>query len=847
MSSVRASARPRPADQLFQRAVSEFQRRQFAQCEALCRSVLEVDRRHSDALHLLGLSALQQGAADRAIGLFRESLAIAPQRPIVLTNLAIALVLTGNATAALVSAEAAIAIRPDYAEAHNALGNALLALSRPGDALASYTRASELRPELAALHSNRGNALRDLGRTAEALEGYRRALQIDPQLREALIGSAGMLRNLSRYDEALDALTKVLARNPKDAAALLDRGNLLFQMDRVTEALASYDAILVLKANDPDALFNRANALLRLQREEDALQSFDICIALKPGLARAHHFRGNTLQRLRRPQEALQSFTRAVEIDPRYVDALNGLGDAYRDLEKFPEATQAYMRALEIEPHSLLTLSNLSRVLLAAKRPEEAVRYIERMLEVSPDEAPAFRHTLGNLHHSRILTSDWRDFDATVAAIDAGVTQGRHVTTPALYMGSGDSPEIHLECARLYTQRKWGDIGSPAWTRAPYRHDKIRVAYISTDFREHPVAYLMAGIFERHDRARFEMTGVALSPADASPLGQRTRKAFPDFIEAAQISNEEVVRLMREREIDIAVDLTGYTTGYRTGIFARRAAPIQVNYLGYSATTGAPFIDYMIADAVVVPEQHRPFYSEHVVHLPCYLPPGDRRGIASPLRARAQWGLPEQGFVFCSHHPSYKITPHVFGVWMRLLRATEGSVLWLQKGHEASIRNMETEASRQGVDPERLIFASHVPDTETYLARFTAADLFLDTLPYNAHTTTSDALWAGLPVLTCQGNSFASRVAASLLSTLGLTELITDSLEGYEARARELIESPVLLGELRARLRAQRDIHPWFNADNLTRNLESAYIGMWERFERGAPPAGFTAPIPHGT
>ena len=768
MSSFRGNARPGPVDQLFGRAVGEFQQRRFAQSEALCRSILQLDRRHPEALHLLGLSALQQGSAARAIGLFRESLASAPRRPVVQTNLAIALLAEGDHEAALVSCDAALVARPDYAEAHNARGNILLALGNPAEALASYTRASHLKPNLAALHSNRGNALRDLGRHEEALESYQRALELDPALKEALLGSA---------------------------AALLNRGNQLFQMDRIADALVSYDAVLALKPNDPDASFNRANALLRLQREEEALRSFDICIALKPDLARAHHFRGNTLRRMRRPADALDSFARAVALDATYVDALNGLGDALRDLERLPEAIQSYSRALEIDSQSLLTLSNLARALLAEKRSEEAVQYLERLLAISPDGGGEFRHSLGNLHHSRMLTCDWRDFDATVAAIDAGIASGRHVTTPALYTASGGSPELHLQCARQYTQKKWGDVGTPVWAHSPYRHEKIRVAYISADFREHPVAYLMAGVFERHDPSRFEITGVSLTPADQSPLGMRVRRAFSACIEAADSSDEEVVRLLREREIDIAVDLTGYTTGFRTGIFARRAAPIQVNYLGYSATTGAPFMDYMIADAAVIPESYRAFYSENVVHLPCYLPPGDRRALASRLPTRAECGLPERGFVFCAHHLCYKITPHVFGVWMRLLSAVEGSVLWLPMGSESAMRNLSSEASKRGVDPARLVYAPRVPDAEGYLARFALADLFLDTLPYNAHTTTSDALWAGLPVLTCRGHSFAGRVAASLLGSLGLDELITDSLEAYEARARALVESPALLAD----------------------------------------------------
>ncbi len=724
-------------------------------------------------------------------------------------------------------------------DALHLLGLSALQQGAPARAIAFFRESLASAPHRPVVHTNLAIALLQEGDSAAALVNCDAALVARPDYAEAHNARGNVMLTLGNPAEALASYTRASQLKPGMAALHSNRGNALRDLGRQQEALETYEQALQIDPTLREALFGCAGMLHALGRDAEALQRFDSCIARKPDLAWAHYFRGSTLRRLRRPLEALESFARAVAIDPNYVDALNGMGDIYRDGERLSEAIESYSRALEVDPQSLSTLSNLSRAFLAAKRPEEAVKHIEHLLAVSPDAGREFRHSLGNLHQSRMLTCDWRDYDATVAAIDAEIACGKHVTTPSLYMASGNSPEIHLQCARLYAERKWGDAGTASWTHSPYRHDKIRVAYVSADFREHAVSYLMAGVFERHDRTRFEIMGISSTPPDKSSLGERVRRAFSTCIEVADSNDEEVVRLLREREIDIAVDLTGYTAGSRTGVFARRAAPIQVNYLGYSASTGAPFMDYMISDAVVVPEKYRAFYSENVAYLPCYLPPGDRRAVAPRTPTRAECGLPEHGFVFCAHHLCYKITPYVFGVWMRLLNAIEGSVLWLPVGPEAAMRNLAIEATKRGVDPARLVFAPRVPDAEDHLARYSCADLFLDTAPYNAHTTTSDALWAGLPVLTCQGHTFAGRVASSLLGSLGLHELVTDSLESYEARARELAESPALLRDLRARIRSQRDSHPLFDADVFTQQLERVYITMWERFEGGQPAAGF--------
>jgi predicted O-linked N-acetylglucosamine transferase (SPINDLY family) len=372
-----------------------------------------------------------------------------------------------------------------------------------------------------------------------------------------------------------------------------------------------------------------------------------------------------------------------------------------------------------------------------------------------------------------------------------------------------------------------------------HRAERLRVAYLSADFHEHATAYLMAELFERHDRQRFEWFGLSYGPPDSSPMRKRLEAAFGRFIDISRQPTERIAELVRDLGVDIAVDLKGYTGDYRLDIFAYRAAPIQVSYLGYPGTTGTNYIDYIIADRHVIPPERREFFTEQVVYLPdSYQVNDSKRPLANLALQRSDVGLPEHGFVFCSFNYPYKITPEMFDVWMRLLRKVEGSVLWLYADVELALKNLLKEAVARGVSPDRIVCAQFVKHDD-HLARLRLADLFLDTLPVNAHTTASDALAAGLPLVTCAGESFAARVAASLLHAIGLPELATHSLEEYEALVLDLATDAGRLADIRSRLARNRETHPLFDTDRFRRHIESAYLMMWERHQRGLAPEGF--------
>jgi len=422
---------------------------------------------------------------------------------------------------------------------------------------------------------------------------------------------------------------------------------------------------------------------------------------------------------------------------------------------------------------------------------------------------------------------------------------GKRVLTPIQATAIVPSVSDQLICSRIWAADQSPPAAEPLWRGENYRHERIRLAYLSADFHSHATAALMAGVFEAHDRQRFETIAVSYGPDDGSFMRARLTSAFDRFLDVRNKSDLEIGRMLRAHEVDIAIDLKGYTQDSRSGILALRAAPVQVHYLGFPGTMGAPYVDYILADRTVIPAEHVSQYSERIVTLPDSYQCNDRaRPIAPVTPSRADAGLPETGFVFCSFNNSFKIGPQLFDLWMRLLKQVDASVLWLLQDNPAAARNLKREAERRGVAADRLVFAPR-DNLDRHLARQRLADLFLDTLPYGAHTTASDALWAGVPVLTCAGDTFAGRVAASLLHAAGLPEMITYTLDDYEELALKLVRDAGTLSAITRKLRDNRETSPLFDTVRITRHLEAAYTHMWERSQRGESPEHFAvAPLP---
>ena len=671
------------------------------------------------------------------------------------------------------------------------------------EALGQITAALAITPDSPEALATQGNILIKLHRLEEALESFDRAIARKPDYAEALYNRGNCRQYLGQYEDAVADYTSALALHPDYEPALTNRGNALGKLGRFSEALPDYEKAQQLRPGDPLALYHRANALKDLQRFADALACYDAALTGNPDFAAAWNNRGSALRELGRPQEALASFDRALALIPGDAAAL------------FNRATLQWT---------------------AFERHEAALHDLENVIARNPE----YPYARGNLLHLRMYGGDWRDFEEQKFLIDQGVRAGQRIVEPFVYQAISDVPEDLEACAKIHAAH---DPAGPAlWRKGRPPRKKIRVGYVSGEFRAQATQYLAAGLYERHDREQFEIVAFDNGQSDGSAMRQRLEAAFDRVIDISRLTDREAAGKILSEEIDIAVNLNGYFGKQRMGVFALRPAPIQVNYLGFPGTLGAPYIDYILADRIVIPGEERRFYSEQVVWLPdCYQVNDDRRVAGGAPPPRAAEGLPEKAFVFCNFNQSYKLTPEMFTLWMRLLKQVEGSVLWLLESNAAFPLHLRQEAERQGVAGARLIFARTKP-LDQHLARLSLADLFLDSLPYNAHTTASDALWAGVPLLTCRGHAFAGRVAASLLSAIGLPELITADLGAYEALALALARDPGLLRSFRARLAQNRASHPLFDTDRFRRAIETAYRRMWEIAQHGEAPYAFQVP-----
>jgi len=610
------------------------------------------------------------------------------------------------------------------------------------------------------------------------------------------------------------------------------------QRGRISEAESLYRQIVAQDPKNFDALHMLGIVCSGAGKIQEADGFFRAALSIDPGFPPCHVNYGFCLLKQKQFNEAVESFDKALTLFPRFAEAWHGRGNALRELKRGEEALAAYDKAAALKPNLAEAYAGRGKVLSELKRHDEAIAAYDKALSCNPN----LEFVAGERLHWKMRLCDWSNFGPAREHLIASVRDKKPYAQPFAFLSISSSPEEQLECAKLWINEKCQASARPIWVGEIYNHDRIRVAYVSADFRQHPVAGLIAGLIEGHSRECFEVTGISLRPEESSEMGQRLKRAFDRFIDASGMTSEAIARLTRQLEVDIAIDLMGFTEGSRTDVFAQRAAPIQINYLGYPGTMGAPYIDYIIADHVVVPQRQQVFYSEKIIYMPDSFQANDRsRPISLNKFTREQLGLPAEAFVFCCFNNNYKITPAVFDVWMRILNRVRGSVLWLVASDKPVQKNLRTEAAARGVDPGRLVFAERVPYAE-YLSRLSAADLFLDTEPYNAGATASDALWAGLPVLTCECDVFVGRMGASLLSAIGLAELVTETPQAYEELADELATNPEKLRAIKDKLDRNRLTTPLFDTQRFIRHIEAAYTQAYRRYQAGLPPDHIQSP-----
>ena len=728
--------------------------------------------------------------------------------------------------------DAILVVRPDHLDALRLLG---VLRQQQGDNAAAMRligAALRLNPRSVDALGSFAGVLYALGRYEEALAAYDDALRIEPHHLETLNNRGTALLRLERNHEALAAFDRALTSNPGHLETLINRGSALLQLGRIEEALAAFDSALETQPDNAVALSNRSTALKLLGRYEDALACCRRALDIAPDDVSALNDYANLLLLLGRAEAALAGFDRSLAVAADQPAVLACRADLLRVLARHGEAVAAYDRILARSPHDQEALYNRGKSLWALGNAEEAID--------SYEQARAFDHprALSELALCRLRVADWAQTDALAGAVHARIAEGDLVDpfVPAVF---GLDPLDQMKAAAGYARHRISAVPAPFIHSPVAPVDKLRIAYLSSDFRRHPVGLAIAELLERHDKRHFEIIGVSYGADDASSTRARIVEALDGFHEAGPQTDATVARLVNGLGVHIAVDLNGLTGGCRPGVLAYRPAPIQVGYLGFAGTAGSEFTDYILADATVLPFDQQPFFTEKIVHLPdCYHANDTTRPIAQ-TPPRRDLGLPDQGFVFCCFNQSYKIAAPVFDVWMRLLARVQGSVLWLSKTNDLAQANLRRTAAARGVDPERLVFAPWMDRSEDHLARHRAADLFLDTLPYNAHSTAIDALWAGLPVLTCAGTAFAGRVGASLLKAAGLPELVTHGLADYEAMALRLAGDPALLSSIRRKLADNRPTCALFDGDRFRRQVEAAYAAMWDIHRRGERPRGF--------
>lgn len=682
--------------------------------------------------------------------------------------------------------------------------------------------------------NNRGIAFKQLGRLQEAEDSLRAALALKPDYVEALNNLGNVLRALGRSAEALAEYERALALRPNMAEAHNNRGSALLDLKQPDQALESFRKAIALKQNYVEAHSNKASALVALRQPERALALADRAIALQRDHVEAWMHRGIALTQLRRYADALQSYDQAIALQPGHALAHANRGAALLELNRHEDALASFDRALAIDPGNADFLENRAQAAAGAKRQAEAAADYERLLAQDPDRPWA----LGNLLHARMLCADWTGYETLRADIDAALAQGLPAAEPFGYQGVAASEPLLRRCTESYAATEFPPASElPVGPPVVRQDNRITIGYLCGEFRQHATTILMAGVYEHHDRGRFRLIAFDNGGADGSDYRRRVEAAFDEVIDIRGVSDADAAALVRDKGVDVLVNLNGYYGEGRMGVFAHRPSPVQVNYLGFPGTLGASYIDYLIADAVVIPPESRAHYTEKVVWLPdCYQANDPQRRIAGDAPTRAQAGLPADAFVYCCFNNNYKITPATFDAWVRILQRVPGSVLWLLEDNAVASANLRAAAQARGLDPARLVFAPRQP-LEQHLARHALADLFLDTLPYNAHTTASDALWAGLPILTQTGTTFAGRVTTSLLKALDLPELITDTAAAYEDLAVQLAQDRAQLRALRDKLGQHRRQAPLFDCARFTRHLEAAFERMVQRQRAGLIPA----------
>ena len=769
--------------------------------------VLQASPANPKVLYLMGVLAHQEGQPEKAAELLQMATRYDANNAHCFFDLGLVLEDLGCLEEAFLAYRRAVNLKPEYFEAANNVGNILYKLNRKDDALTWFQKALTINPDFAVGYLNIGNIAHDRGQLTDAIVSYQRALALNPAMAVCHHHLGLVYNDQRRYREAIACYQQALAHAPDDATIIYSLGNALRGMGEPEQAVSCYREAIKFQPAFPEAYTNLGSALAELGKLDEAL----ICLK------------------------------KALDLNPDLAETHNNLGNVWRDKGDLKQALGYYLHAVRLKADLAQAHFNIGSVRKELGDVENAIQSFQRAFSLKPDYSTAlnqhFFQALEGCLWKELKNLTFRLDNLTARELKHGLKPGE---TPFVSVARQTDPSINFSIAKSWSQyiqkTASGLNKSYTFTGTASSHPKIRIGYLSNDFRNHPIAHLILSLFGCHNRKKFEILCYSCGPNDGSVYRQRIQAECDRFIDLIDRTDGDAADHIYKDQVDILVDLMGYTRGHRLIISAFRPAPVQVSFLGFPGTTGADFFDYIIADRTVIPEAHKLFYSEKIIYMPhCYQVNDHTQMIDPTLSSAAIHGLPQNGPVFCAFHQSFKIDPIMFRTWMNILRKVPESVLWLLKSNEYAEQNLKNAAEEMGIDSQRLVFAPRLPKAQ-HLGRHNLADLMLDTRIYNGHTTTSDALWAGLPVISLLGSHFASRVSASILKALGMSELVTHSLEEYEKLAVQLAFDSIERNRLRRKISKNRLTHPLFDTPRYVRNLEKAYSQLWHIHSTGQHP-----------
>ena len=784
-----------------------------------------------EAYYSLGTSFYEIGKLNDAVRCYEQAIEFRPDLTVALNNLGNILRDLGRTDEAILNYEKAISIDPNFVEVYFNIGTTFQELSQLDNAVKYYKKAIEIKPNYYEAHNNLGVAFKDLKEFDSAIQSYQMAIKINSDYAEAHNNIGIVFKELGHLDAAVQSHETALKIIPEYAEAHNNLGIILIETKQLDKAIERFEKSIAANTNYIEAYNNLGSAHMELNHLDLSFENFQKALSINPNYVEAHNNLGRLYMHLGQLNNAVDYFKKSIKINPNYEYAHNNLGLVYSDLGNLDESAKCYKRAMTINPSYFEPCANYANLLTDLNDFGKALEQYERAYELNPDAD----YMQGNILHTKMRICDWDNFSDELLDLESKINDEKKVIVPFHLMALIDDPELQFKASVTYAEDKYPkSTFLPKINHYP-RHKKIRIGYFSADFREHPVAFLTAELYEIHDRRQFEIHAFSYGPNTEDMMNLRVKAGVDHFHDVRKMSHKEIATLSRSLEIDIAVDLSGTTQNSRTEVFAMLSAPIQTSYIGWLGTMGAEYYDYLIAAEGMIPKENQKYFSEKIVYLPSYQVNDSKESLPDPTLSRKDLGLPENSFVFCCFNNTYKITPEVFDIWARILKRVENSVMMIYVANKIAQKNLIKEILNRGVDPKRLYFGEKFQRDE-YLDRYRLADLFLDTFPYNAGTTASDALKMGVPILTLNGSSFNSREAANIVSAVNMPEMIVESQNEYESLAVELATNPKKFKVMKDKLVDNLPNAPLYNTRLFAKNIESAYKTMFERYHQGLDP-----------